>query len=324
MVSFSNQLKNRFYFLLPAIFLLVGFVCWYLLYQTVTVDSWWAYILIIPTMVIGALVAGSTPMGGGVVAFPVMTYLLTELGQTAAIFSLGIQSFGMSAASVMIYLKVKDQVRWDILKWTVPICIVGGFLNLQVSLGVSSATIKIFFASFWFGCGLILFWIQEKYSPKNLQPMKKMDFFLLLIITIVGVLVSNLIGSGADFLLFAFLVFRLEECVKKATYTSVIHMAITSVIFSLNNFWIAPVPQVHIAIPYLVLAIPVVVIFAPMGSWILSKLNEITLRKWIYLIIAIQYFSAVMILDLNFSMLILSFVTILFTIGLVMILRIRK
>lgn len=290
------------------------------------VTDWWDYISIIPTMIIGALVAGSTPMGGGVVAFPVMTYLLTELAQAAATYSLAIQSFGMTAASILIIIKARNYVRWDILKISLPLALVLVFGKNLVKHEFTSAELKLFFSSFWFGCGLILFWIQEKFKPTSqTNELTLKDKCLLVMVISIGVLVSQLIGSGADFLIFAFLVFRLDESVKKATYTSVIHMAWVSVVCTgLNYYQMLETNNFTTILPYLALSIPVVVFFAPIGSWVLSKLPELLLRRWIYLVIIIQYISAVMILDLSIYQFLFSILVIFITVFSIMILRISR
>ncbi|MGB5770859.1 MAG: sulfite exporter TauE/SafE family protein, partial [Crocosphaera sp.] len=54
------------------------------------------------TMLFGSMIAGGTSMGGGAVAFPVFTKLLHIPPHDAKIFSLAIQSVGMTAASLTI------------------------------------------------------------------------------------------------------------------------------------------------------------------------------------------------------------------------------
>ena len=62
------------------------------------VAGYWATI----TMVFGSLVAGATSVGGGAVAFPVMTLVLSVPPMVARDFSLLIQTVGMVAASFTI------------------------------------------------------------------------------------------------------------------------------------------------------------------------------------------------------------------------------
>lgn len=56
------------------------------------------------TMIFGSFVAGSTPQGGGAVAFPVFTKVLEIPSEVARTFSLSIQSIGMGAATLGILI----------------------------------------------------------------------------------------------------------------------------------------------------------------------------------------------------------------------------
>ena len=62
-------------------------------------------------MVFGSLVAGSTPQGGGAVAFPVFTKLLEVPAAAARTFSLSIQAVGMGTATVLIVMR-RLPVAW--------------------------------------------------------------------------------------------------------------------------------------------------------------------------------------------------------------------
>jgi uncharacterized membrane protein YfcA len=274
------------------------------------------YLLIIPVMVIGALVAGSTPMGGGVIAFPAMTYFLTELSSLAAIYSLAIQSFGMTAASILLIAREKANIRWDILRVSIPVALTAVVMSFFFNEYYFFESRKLIFSSFWFGCGLILFWVNEKKKSQTITHKNtQLDILFLILLVILGSFISDLIGSGADFLIFAFLVLRLDESIKKSTYTSVIHMASVSCLYTaLNYFFRTPSVELAEVNKYLLFAIPVVIFFAPLGSWILSKIKESILRKWIYAIILLQYLSAVIILNLNATQLITSIIIIILTV----------
>ena len=69
-----------------------------------SVAGYWASI----TMVFGSLVAGATSVGGGAVAFPVMTLVLDVAPAVARDFSMMIQTVGMVAATFTI---LYQQVR---------------------------------------------------------------------------------------------------------------------------------------------------------------------------------------------------------------------
>lgn len=283
-------------------FISFSLLCVYLLYtghQGNLVAAW----PIAPTMMLGALVAGSTPMGGGVVAFPVIAYWLSDLTRVAVIFSLGIQSFGMTSASLFLYFNNKENIRWDILKTSIPVASFFALVSIYLKPYYPAENIKLFFSSFWLGCGLILFWVHKKNNfPSTKRSLDRNDFFVLFLVSAVGSLVSDLIGSGADFLLFAFLVFVMKESLKVSTFTSVIQMSFVSIVYTILNYFLrADLTEINQASGFLIWAVPIVIFFAPLGSWILSKIKESFLRKGIYFLIVFQYLTAVIILKFKMN-----------------------
>ncbi len=55
-------------------------------------------------MLFGSFIGGSTPLGGGAVAFPVFTKLLDVPAPVARSFALSVQAVGLSVAAVTILL----------------------------------------------------------------------------------------------------------------------------------------------------------------------------------------------------------------------------
>ena len=67
------------------------------------------------TMVFGSFIAGATSEGGGAIAFPVFTKILQISPLDAKVFSLAIQSVGMTAATItIIVLRIK--VEWRVIQ----------------------------------------------------------------------------------------------------------------------------------------------------------------------------------------------------------------
>lgn len=73
--------------------------------EDILVSSVSKYYPMMITMIIGSMIAGSTPLGGGVVAFPVSVLVLGFTPVQGRDFSLMIQSVGMTAASFLIFYK---------------------------------------------------------------------------------------------------------------------------------------------------------------------------------------------------------------------------
>ncbi|MEO1063199.1 MAG: TSUP family transporter [Actinomycetota bacterium] len=82
-------------------------------------DQWAASV----TMVFGSFVAGSTPQGGGAVAFPVFTKVLDVPAEVARSFSLSIQTVGMGTATAAILIR-RRVVQWRLVALSVPAALV--------------------------------------------------------------------------------------------------------------------------------------------------------------------------------------------------------
>ena len=75
-------------------------------------------------MAVGSYVAGSTPMGGGTVGFPVLVLLLDLPAILGRDFSFAVQAVGMTSASVYILCSGKP-LEWPMLRAALPGALVG-------------------------------------------------------------------------------------------------------------------------------------------------------------------------------------------------------
>jgi uncharacterized membrane protein YfcA len=67
-------------------------------------------------MAAGSYVAGSTPMGGGTVGFPILVLLFDLPATLGRDFGFAIQSVGMTSASIFI-LCAGRPIEWRMLRW---------------------------------------------------------------------------------------------------------------------------------------------------------------------------------------------------------------
>jgi uncharacterized protein len=287
--------------------LLLGF--WYQVFGahggTETMARLWFMPL---TMIFASFIAGSTSIGGGAIAFPVLTLVLSISPLIARDFSLMIQSVGMTAASLWILkLKVPIETR-AIIYGTI-----GGSLGMVMGLWwihglFSPAYIKMFFVCilFTFGCVLVIFKKDTGIVslPKILKSREKA---VLIGFGILGGIVSSLTGSGLDIFLFSALTLYFGICEKVATPTSVILMSINTVLgTSLIYFFgyvdigaISPLqPQ---AIELWSTSVPIVIIGAPLGAFFISRRNRGFIVKLLIASIIAQFVAALLIVphDLN-------------------------
>ena len=250
------------------------------------------------TMVFGSMVAGGTSLGGGAVAFPVLTKVLEIPPHEAKVFALAIQTIGMGAASITI-IAMKTKLEWRLIS----LITLGGLpgiiiSTLYLSFFIPASIIKISFSMIISSFAIFLWFLNHRnYSPKRINYNFKQS--LILILTgFVGGIISGLVGSGMDIVSFAVMILIFNLCEKNSTATSVILMALNSAIgFLLHKFimgdFIAPVSNYWLA------AVPVVVIGAPLGTIICSHLNKNTIIRVLLVLILIDLISSLLLIPLT-------------------------
>jgi len=105
------------------------------------------------TMVFGSYVAGSTPMGGGTVAFPILVLLFGLPATLGRDFAFAIQSVGMTSAAIFILVR-RQRLAWSMLGGS----LAGSLLGLPVGIlivapAVPTVWVKMVFAVFWASFG---------------------------------------------------------------------------------------------------------------------------------------------------------------------------
>ena len=93
----------------------------------IPVFTWWPATL---AMVLGSFVAGSTPLGGGVVAFPISVLVLQFTGGESRDVAVLIQSIGMNAAAFVLY----TQKRHLLNQTFIFVFILFGFVGLLLGM----------------------------------------------------------------------------------------------------------------------------------------------------------------------------------------------
>ena len=97
----------------------------------------------------GSYFAGSTPMGGGTVGFPVLVLLFDGPATLGRDFSFAIQSIGMTSASIFILCR-RQPLEWVMLKFSLLGTLVGTPVGvLLIAPLVSQLFIKVLFAVLW-------------------------------------------------------------------------------------------------------------------------------------------------------------------------------
>lgn len=224
-------------------------------------------------MALGSYFAGSTPLGGGTVGFPVLVLLFGEPATMGRDFSFAIQSIGMTSASVLIFT-MRQPVERRMLLWA---CI-GSTIGTPTGLtllapSVPGLYVKLIFAITWAAFGMLHFAkIREIASAHGLARMapkfeRRTGFLTGLL---AGVTIAATTGVGIDLAIYVVLVLMCRADLKIAIPTSVVLMAYTSVVgIATRAVMSMAMPERH-AFPEELLgnwivAAPIVALGAPFG-----------------------------------------------------------
>ncbi len=180
----------------------------------------------------GSVVAGSSPVAGGTVGFPVLVYLFDHPARLGRNFSLAIQSIGMVSASFYILTR-RRKIEWRILRSA----LVGSAVAMPLGMScvapyVADVWVKILFSVVYASFGLLhmvrLRDIVANYGPSRTR--FAVDPAIGFVVGALGGLLASVIGVGADILLYGVLVLLYHADIKIAIPTAVILMAFTSVV----------------------------------------------------------------------------------------------
>lgn len=263
------------------------------------------------TMVFGSLIAGASSEGGGAVAYPVMTLAFQITPEVARNFSLAIQSIGMTAASLWIVAK-----RITIEKTYLWLAMGGGTLGIILASFfivplIQPAYAKMMFVSFWLSFGIALFVINHikkrdtRTSLSSLTSWQKAELFF---IGILGGTLSAIFGNGIDICTFAFVTLKYNLSEKIATPTSVVLMASNAVVGTIIHMFVLQDMQQQ-AVDFWLVCIPVVMLGAPFGAFIIDKINRMTIATLLYTIIVVQFIAAIFIIKPGLILAMVSTVT---------------
>jgi len=259
------------------------------------------------TMIFGSFVAGATPQGGGAVAFPVFTKVLSVPTEVARTFSLSIQAVGMVTAALIVLLARRHvDVKALLIGGAAGLA---GFLFGLVVLGDSSTPfwasnlpapyVKVTFTIVLAAMSYIvlLTLTSEDKGTLNIEHWNPRIWGGLLLAGFLGGIASALTGSGADVMVFLFAVILCGLHPRVGVPTSILAMAIVSSVglivlgllhgqlsttidaagsvVAVGGDPIGPLDGDRYDLYGLWLAaVPVVVWGAPLGTWVAHVLHE--------------------------------------------------
>ena len=225
------------------------------------------------TMALGSFVAGATPQGGATVAFPVFTKVLQIPAGEARTFGLMIQAVGMTMAGVLILVR-----RIKILPHVIGWVSLGGALGIVLGaylgqIPLPYPKILFTFVATAFGVALILARWVLKWTPcDDIAHWSNQHRLIFTGVGLLGGAFAANTGAGTDMLAFMVMTLAFGINEKISTPTTVIIMALNSIV----GFFVYGVLQNSIgpAFDYWLVAIPIVIIGAPLGAFVASIIKR--------------------------------------------------
>ncbi len=286
------------------------------------IDNWES----LATMLFGSFLAGSSPEGGGAVAFPVFTKLLEIPGPIARTFGLSIQAVGMTMASIAILLSGREFHRRAVVVGSA--AAIAGFL-ISIRLfgrpeqlfwppSIGSAWVKATFSIVLATTSIVMIQhLRHNHSdhPAPLPWNRRLDTGLI-VVALAGGFLASLTGTGANIVVFLFLVAIADVLPKTALPSAIMIMTTVSivglVVFGLLDGQLA-VEVVHDRVVSVggvptdldaanhdllglwLAAVPVVVWGAPLGSLMASLVREDQLVRFVAGLAAFEVLTTVLL-----------------------------
>lgn len=232
-------------------------------------------------MAAGSYFAGSTPMGGGAVGFPVLVLIFDQPASLGRNFALAVQSVGLASATIFI-LCTRRPIDWALLKPAIAGMLIGMPVGAAlIAPVVPDLGVKLAFAAIWASFGLLHFAkLRAICAARGLAGgWRGVDVPVGVAIGVVGGVLVSVTGVGIELMMYAVLVLLYRADLKVAIPTAVILLACTSVVGIASNLllWAASGAEagsryaVDVEVLYNWLAaVPVVVVGAPTGALMLT------------------------------------------------------
>lgn len=253
------------------------------------------------TMFPGSLVGGGTSEGGGAVAFPVLTKVLAVPADEARVFTFAIQTIGMGCAAISI-LATKVPIEKRAILWCTPPAIVATIVTIVwVAPAIPLPIVRVVFTmiAVTLGIALLLQLRQRGYTRNPKIPVfRAREKPMLIIVGFIGGVFSGVAGIGIDIAVFILVVLLFRVCEKITTPTTVILMAIVSVVGFLCHVFITGEFTGQV-VGFWIAAAPVVAVGAPLGAFICTKMSPIAVRVVLMVLLAVELVSTIAVVPMT-------------------------
>ena len=283
------------------------------------------------TMAFGSFLGGSSPGGGGAVAFPVFTKVLDVPAPVARTFGLCIQAVGLTTAAVTIVLARRQIEVRAIVVGASAGC--AGLLAALLLLGqrdtpfltptISAPYVKVTFTIILASMSYLMF-LSLRSADHGSMRVPHWNWrvgFGLAVAAALGGALSSLTGTGVNVLLFLFIVVMAGLHPSVGVPTSIIAMAVISIVglvslglidgqldvglsadgrevVSVAGEAVAPLEASRYDLLGLWLAaVPIVVWGAPLGTYVVHRFREQHLVGFVGTLAAIEVITTFVLLD---------------------------
>jgi uncharacterized protein len=239
-------------------------------------------------MIAGSLVAGSTPMGGGAVAFPILVLLFHEEPANARNFGLIIQALGMTSAMIFI-LGRRIPVSARLLTGSTGGAALGFVIGTYlIGPHLEAGFVKLLFSCLWMSFGVLTLTRNVeicglKGRGPEADPRTEM---IGLAAGLAGGIMAAMIGVGVEMCVYAVMVLYFRTDLKIAIPTAVCAAALASIQGAVIHLYIGDLDRA--AVMNWLAAGPIVIFGAPLGTYLVSILPRI---KVLYLVSALCVFQ---------------------------------
>jgi uncharacterized membrane protein YfcA len=172
---------------------------------------------------------------------------------------------------------------------------------------------KLFFVSLWLSFGIVLW--RENSKPTRIvhdliENFQKSDMLRLLIFGLIGGIISSIFGTGINIFTFCLMTIYYGINEKVAVPSSIIIMSIETILGFFIHAGVINDFQPE-AFEMWIACIPFVIIFAPLGSFVVSKLPRTAIANFLNIILLVQFAGAVWVIKPNSFQLIICGLTLL-------------
>lgn len=249
------------------------------------------------TMIFGSLVGGGTSEGGGAVGFPILTKVLGVPADTARIFTFAIQSMGMTAASLSILL-CRVPIERRAIIWGAPPAVLGAVIGVVlVAPNVPLPAVRVTFTMVLvsLAIALVVQLLRRGFRRNPVIPRwSARERVYVVMAGAAGGVLSGIAGVGENTVMFILLVLLFRVSEKIATPTTVILMTVVSVASFLCHVLILRDFN-GVVVDYWIAAVPVVVVGAPLGAWICTRMSPMAVRTTLWVLISAELISTLLI-----------------------------